>query len=353
MKIIHLSLPLIALLICSRLAAADVFDDDWYRNRYRGQSAVVFWNGVNGCNPSPNPQYEYEWEVNASSLRSILETEPGDIGEPFGILSRRNQSPEQVAKDLDDYLARCQSTGKRPFIVMSPHLDIKGYFATLNPFKLNPFTIFGEMAVGHDKKWTREVTPVILEKLSSAGYKISGYAHSWGGTMATEGIRAGRYKIDSLTMMNARVPMSSLETLNGSSLVGSLRRITTYQDAPALARRAANPSGDIHIIDAEMPDWGSILRRHSFFVADKSTSFTVEVGGRVMKADLGSVLNGDVLQGRDLNAGDKGGIDIRIHIDPDFLLPDESGALKETREEILETRPDEDSLYWPTGEEDN
>ena len=208
-------------------------------------------------------------------------------------MARVDQTPERLSAALDGYLWKCQEQGKRPFIVMAPHLNIWGYLATLDPNKLNPLTLDAEAAVQKDLEWTRKVTPIVLGRLSAAGYQIVGYAHSWGGTMAAEGIKQNSPKVPILTMMNARVPISNLEGLVGNGLVGRIRRITTYFDAPTYFGKAAFGKGDIHIKHAEVPGWGNPITDHNIVLRDGSTPVTVEVDGVTLRTDLGRVLRED------------------------------------------------------------
>ena len=96
------------------------------------QRAVVFWNGVNGCEPSAKPGYDYVWQENADNLRSSLESYPREFAQPFGIMARKHDAPQKVATDFDAYLLDCQDQGKVPFVVLSPDLEVPPISWTLS-----------------------------------------------------------------------------------------------------------------------------------------------------------------------------------------------------------------------------
>jgi len=316
------------------------------------QRAIVFWNGVNGCKPSQKSGFDYLWQENAQNLRLSLENYPGEIAEPFGIMARQHEAPSKLAADLGIYLRKCQDQGKVPLIVLSPRLNIEGYMATLNPDKMNLFTIHGEATAWSDIRWTRSVTPLILSKLAAGGYAIDGYAYSGGGTMVVEGMQSGDVKLQSLTPMNARAQSDSFETLREKGLVGALWRITTQGDALTYPGKAAFGKGDIFIKHAEMEGWealnpiSAMTAHHNVVLSPGSTPLTVEVGGQTVRTDLRTILRHEVHNSVAGSKSKESGVSMKMDVRQEAVRKDEAGRLDALKTEALENRPYKDSLSW-------
>lgn len=262
-------------------------------NIYKPQ-AVVFWNGVNGCKPSLNPRYDFMWQENIDRLCESIDRMADEFAEPFGIMAKYEREYERLIADLEKYIRECERRLLKPVIVMAPQLNIEGYIASLNPDKSNLFTIDAELVVNEDLEWTKSVTPIVLKKLSEAGYEVVGYAHSWGGTMAAEGMNQAEVGIRHLMIMNARVALDKLEFLESKALVGSFHRITTSGDAPTYFGKSAFGKGDIHIVEAHVPGGlSSVAEAHNIFFLDPSTDLTIEVDGTTLTTNLRRVLRED------------------------------------------------------------
>ncbi len=324
--------------------------------------SVVFWDGVNSCNPSPNSGHDYIWQENADNLRSSIESYPGEFAQPFGIMARRHEAPQKVAADFEAYLLDCRDHGKVPFVVLSPDLNIEDYMATLNFAKINPFTlpakanVQAEATVQADIRWTRSITPIILSKLAERGYVTDGYAHSWGGTMVVEGIQAGHSQLRSLTSMNARVPSGSLERLQEKGLVKRLWRLTTAGDAPTYPGKAAFGKGDIFIKHADIQGWDDLnpISRtsvhHNVVLSPGSTPITVEINGKTIRTDLRTIL-GHMIHDA-IPRSNESGVSMKMNVNEESFQKDETGVLDALKSNALDKRPQVDSLSWPAQEKE-
>jgi hypothetical protein len=307
--------------------------------------AVVFWNGVNGCKPSPKPGFDYVWQENAENLKGSLQNYPNEFAQPFGIMARKHDSPQKVAEDIDAYLQSCREQGKIPLVVLAPDLNIEGYFATLNPGKLNPLTLHAEVTVQEDIRWTRSITPIILSKLSEAGYISDGYGHSWGGTMAVEGMEAGSTTIRSLTIMNARVPNSSSQNLQDKGLVENLWRITTAGDALTYWGKAAFGKGDVYIKQAEIKGWddlnpgNAMSTHHNVVLRPGSTKVTIETDGKIINTDLRSILRHETQNVSTAPKSKESGVSMKMDIKEESFRKDETGRLDALKNDVLNKRP--------------
>jgi hypothetical protein len=314
---------------------------------------VVFWNGVNGCNPGTIPGHVYEWQENAENLKSSLESYPGEFAEPFGFMARKHEVPQKVAADFDAYLHNCWDQGKVPFVVLSPGLNIKSYMATLNPCKLNPFTAHAEAAVRGDIHWTRSMTPLVLSRLAGNGYAIDGYAHSWGGTMAAQGIQAGNTRVRSLTPMNARAESSSFERLQEEGFVETLWRITTAGDALTWPGKAAFGKGDVFIKEAETQGWkdpnplSAASAHHNVVLRPGSTQVTVEIAGKTVHTDLRSILRHEVGAAAAAPRLNESGVSMKMNVKEESLRNDEADELGMLKTDVLDERPEDGGLSWP------
>lgn len=342
-----------AIVIVTVLLAAQSNDSLAQERIVEPQRAVVFWNGVNGCKPSAKPGYDYVWQENADNLRSSLESYPREFAQPFGIMARRHDAPQKVAADFDAYLLNCRDQGKVPFVVLSPDLNIEGYMASLNPDKMNPLTAHAEATVQADIRWTRSITPVILSKLAEGGYAIDGYAHSWGGTMVVEGMQAGNTKLRSLTPMNARAHSGSFERLQEKGLVETLWRITTAGDALTYLGKAAFGKGDIFIKHAEMQGWedsnpvSAMSAHHNVVLCPGSTPITIEIGGKTVSTDLRTILRHEVHNAVAAPGFNESGVSMRMNVKEESVRKDEADSLDTLKNDVLDKRPQEDSLSWP------
>ena len=268
-------------------------------------------------------------------------------------MARKHDTPQKVATDFDAYLLNCRDQGKVPFVVLSPDLNIQGYMATLNPNKMNLLTAHAEATVRADIRWTRSITPVILSKLAEGGYATDGYAHSWGGTMVVEGVQTGNTKLRSLTPMNARTHRGSLERLQEKGLVEKLWLIATAGDALTYPSKAAFGKGDIFIKHAEMQGWDDLnpvsrmSTHHNVVLCPGSTPITIEIGGKTVRTDLRTVLRHEVHNAVAAPGFNESGVSMRMNVKEESVRKDETDRLDTLKDDVLDKRPQEESLSWP------
>jgi hypothetical protein len=364
--------------------------------------AVVFWNGVNGNWRSQN-QYSFSWQENTDYLLRFLQQRENEYAKPFEINANNGLNTAELTTRLQSYLTNCSSSGQKPFIVFVPKLNIVEYLLTLLPNKsFYPFVLpflpkefsdpvfYSESVVYSDKHWSQVVTPVVMNELAVFGYKASGYAYSWGAEIGCEGLRYSNYSLSNLLVINGRTSVNKLNELENTGKVQNIKRITTASDAFG---KDAFGKGDIHVLNVESPHWGSMIKNHTIILNDPSAKVTFEVGGNVLKTNLGTLINsysqfteiksketlkdnrkrreddippfnnqppppppppdqpvpvytGGIKTSSRKNSGEKG-VSMQMNIDSKEIKHDTTGILNELKKNLLEGRPQSDSLSWP------